>query len=151
MFIESIAGKVGALKGEIQNGTPFRKYPNKNTAVDHFGEELKKHGFDYYGNEEMYSALSGKKIDAEIFMGVVYYQRLRHMVLDKSQVRSSGPVNKLTRQPVKGRKFKGGIRFGEMERDSIIAHGCAFLLKDRMLNCSDHHIVLFDFVLRNFC
>ena len=68
---------------------------------------------------------------AEIFLGVVYYQRLRHMVSDKSQVRSTGPTNALTRQPVKGRKLGGGIRFGEMERYSLISHGTSYLPNDR--------------------
>jgi DNA-directed RNA polymerase I subunit RPA2 len=68
---------------------------------------------------------------AEIFMGLVFYQRLRHMVSDKSQVRSTGPVMAITRQPVKGRKKHGGIRLGEMERDSLLSHGVAFCLQDR--------------------
>jgi DNA-directed RNA polymerase beta subunit len=77
---------------------------------------------------------------ADIFMGVVFYQRLRHMVSDKSQVRSTGPVTAITRQPVKGRKKHGGIRLGEMERDALLSHGVAFCLQDRLMNCSDSHI-----------
>lgn len=61
------------------------------------------------------------------------------MVSDKSQVRSTGPVNAITRQPVKGRKKHGGIRLGEMERDALLSHGVAFCLQDRLMNCSDSH------------
>ena len=71
-------------------------------------------------------------------VGVVYYQRLRHMVNDKWQVRTTGKVDAVTRQPVKGRKRGGGIRFGEMERDALLAHGTSFLLQDRLMNCSDY-------------
>ena len=70
-------------------------------------------------------------------MGVVHYQRLRHMVNDKFQVRTTGPVNALTGQPIKGRAKGGGIRVGEMERDSLLAHGAAFVLQDRLMNSSD--------------
>lgn len=87
----------------------------------------------------MYSGISGAEMEATIFIGCVYYQRLRHMVSDKEQVRSTGPVNALTHQPIKGRKVGGGIRFGEMERDSLLAHGTSYLLHDRLLRCSDYH------------
>lgn len=83
----------------------------------YFGEQLLKAGYNYLGNEPMYSGTSGVEFQADIFIGIVYYQRLRHMVSDKYQVRSTGPINQLTHQPIKGRKKGGGIRIGEMERD----------------------------------
>ncbi|KAF2495544.1 beta and beta-prime subunits of DNA dependent RNA-polymerase [Lophium mytilinum] len=137
MFVESLAGKSGALHGLAQDSTPF-KFDEENTAVDYFGHQLKKAGYNYYGNEPMYSGITGQELAADIYIGVVYYQRLRHMVNDKFQVRTTGPVDDLTGQPVKGRKKGGGIRVGEMERDSLLAHGTAFLLQDRLMNCSDY-------------
>jgi DNA-directed RNA polymerase I subunit RPA2 len=139
MLLESMAGKSCALAGKTQDSTPF-KFNEKQRAVDYVGSELAAAGYNYYGTEELYSGITGCKMQADVFIGVVYYQRLRHMVKDKSQVRSSGPINQLTRQPVKGRKKHGGIRFGEMERDALIGHGVAFLVHDRLMNCSDRHI-----------
>ncbi|GLI77743.1 DNA-directed RNA polymerase I subunit RPA2 [Penicillium ochrochloron] len=135
-MIESMAGKAGALHGHPQDCTPFQ-FSEENTATDYFGHQLQKAGYNYYGNEPLYSGITGREFAADIYMGVVYYQRLRHMVNDKFQVRTTGPVNALTGQPVKGRAKGGGIRVGEMERDSLIAHGAAFLLQDRLMNCSD--------------
>jgi len=137
MLIESMAAKAGALHGICQDATPFN-FNEKQTAVDYFGEQLLKAGYNYYGNEQMYSGVTGMPLRADIFIGVVYYQRLRHMVSDKFQVRTTGPVHNLTQQPVKGRKRAGGIRLGEMERDSLLGHGTAFLLHDRLMNCSDY-------------
>jgi len=137
MLIESMAGKSGALHGICQDATPF-KFSEQHTALDFFGEQLKKAGYNYYGNEPMYSGVTGLPLRADIYIGLVYYQRLRHMVSDKFQVRTTGPVHNLTQQPVKGRKRAGGIRLGEMERDSLLGHGTSFLLHDRLMNCSDY-------------
>ncbi|KAK5168924.1 DNA-directed RNA polymerase I subunit RPA2 [Saxophila tyrrhenica] len=139
MFVESLAGKSGALHGLAQDSTPF-KFKDKagETAVEYFGHQLKRSGYNYFGNEPMYSGITGEELAADIYVGVVYYQRLRHMVNDKFQVRTTGPVTPLTGQPIKGRAKGGGIRVGEMERDSLLAHGTAFLLQDRLMNCSDY-------------
>lgn len=81
------------------------RFTEDDTAIDYFGEQLKAAGYNYYGNEPMYSGITGQEFAADIYIGVVYYQRLRHMVLDKFQVRTTGPIDPLTRQPVKVRPF----------------------------------------------
>jgi DNA-directed RNA polymerase I subunit RPA2 len=139
MLIESMAGKSGALNGNFQDGTPFQ-FHEERRAIDHMGEQLRANGYSYYGSEPLYNGLTGNIMHVDIFIGVVFYQRLRHMVNDKFQVRSTGPVVALTRQPVKGRKKHGGIRLGEMERDSLLSHGVAFCVQDRLMNCSDSHL-----------
>lgn len=142
MLLESMAGKAGCLCGKAQDGTPFRK----RTFLDSgdvagkegsIGDELRRHGFNYYGNEPMYSGVSGNELRVDVFVGVVFYQRLRHMVNDKFQVRTGGAVVSTTGQPVGGRKRQGGIRFGEMERDALIAHGSSYMLQDRLFRSSD--------------
>lgn len=141
MLVESMAGKSGALHGHFQDATPFSFHESGDkVSLDYFGEELQAAGYNYYGSEALYSGTSGCVMHADLYIGVVYYQRLRHMVSDKYQVRATGSVNPLTRQPIKGRKKGGGIRLGEMERDSLLSHGAAFLLQDRLLNCSDRHV-----------
>ncbi|KAJ2078814.1 hypothetical protein H4R24_004221 [Coemansia sp. RSA 988] len=139
MFVESIAAKAGALHGVCQDATPFQ-FSEANTAADYFGEQLRQAGYNYHGSEPMYSGVTGQEMRADIYIGVVYYQRLRHMVSDKYQVRTTGPISPLTHQPVKGRKRGGGIRLGEMERDALIAHGAAYFLQDRLMNCSDYSL-----------
>ncbi|CAM9517529.1 unnamed protein product, partial [Scytosiphon promiscuus] len=139
MLIESMAGKSGAMHGTYQDATPFA-FHEQDRVIDHFGEQLRSAGYAYHGSEPLYSGVTGTVMHADIFIGLVYYQRLRHMVSDKSQVRATGPVNQLTRQPIKGRKNKGGVRLGEMERDALLSHGAAFLLHDRLMNCSDRHV-----------
>ncbi|KAF6158224.1 hypothetical protein GIB67_015018 [Kingdonia uniflora] len=149
MLFESIAAKVGSLHGKFIDATPFDSSTKKSNGesssqssllTDELGPMLASYGFQYHGSEVLYSGVLGKELKCEIFMGPVYYQRLRHMVSDKFQVRSTGPVDQVTRQPIKGRKYGGGIRFGEMERDAMLAHGAAYLLHDRLHTSSDHHI-----------
>lgn len=136
MMIETMAGKTGAVHGLVHDATPFR-FTEKDTAIDYFGKLLQEGGYNYYGTEQMYSGIDGREMTVDIFFGVVHYQRLRHMVSDKWQVRSTGPIDPTTHQPIKGRRRGGGVRFGEMERDALIAHGASFLLQDRLMHCSD--------------
>ncbi|RWS07039.1 DNA-directed RNA polymerase I subunit RPA2-like protein [Dinothrombium tinctorium] len=139
MMIESMAGKSGALHGLVHDATPFM-FSEDNHASDYYGKLLEAAGYNYFGTERMYSGVDGRELTADIFVGVIFYIRLRHMVGDKYQVRSVGPVDQLTRQPVQGRKRSGGIRFGEMERDSLLAHGASFLLRDRLFTQSDESL-----------
>ncbi|XP_047526041.1 DNA-directed RNA polymerase I subunit RPA2 [Pieris napi] len=136
MMIECMAGKAACLHGHVHDATPFR-FNEKDTAINYFGRLLEAGGYNYYGTERVYSGVDGREMVADIFFGLVYYQRLRHMVSDKWQVRTTGAVDARTRQPVKGRRRGGGVRLGEMERDALISHGAAFMLQDRLFHCSD--------------
>ena len=143
MLLESMASKAGALDGRFIDASPFQAaddcmHISSPTRV--YGELLCKHGYNYSGSETMVNGFTGEHFDVDIFVGLVYYQRLRHMVSDKFQVRSLGPNNPLTQQPIKGRKAGGGIRFGEMERDALLAHGTSYLIHDRLHACSDRHV-----------
>ncbi|XP_020522077.1 DNA-directed RNA polymerase I subunit 2 isoform X2 [Amborella trichopoda] len=149
MLLESLAAKGGCLKGSFVDATPFASSTSQTNAesqsksgtpIEEFGPVLASYGFNYHGTEVLYSGVLGTELTCEIFIGPVYYQRLRHMVSDKFQVRSTGPINPVTRQPLKGRKTGGGIRFGEMERDALLAHGASYLLHDRLHTCSDYHV-----------
>lgn len=141
MLIESMAGKVSSIDGGFEDATPFGvdAEHSEEGPVEWYGKRLRSLGFQHYGSEMLYSGTLGCEMQAEIFMGLVFYQRLRHMVKDKFQVRSKGTVNRLTHQPIKGRKLGGGIRFGEMERDSLLSHEVSFLLQDRLFGASDEH------------
>jgi DNA-directed RNA polymerase II subunit RPB2 len=133
---ETVLGKTLVALGLFGDGTSFGNF-----EVSDICKELQKVGYESNGNELMYNGLTGEQLECSIFMGPVFYQRLKHMVNDKAHSRSIGPMVNLTRQPAEGRSRDGGLRFGEMERDCMISHGASRFTRGRMYDSSDKYQV----------
>ena len=125
-LIEMIGGKVGALAGRYVNGTTFDAEPEEKLR-----QELKSLGFRENGVETFYNGVTGEVMQAKIYVGNMYYLKLKHLVANKIHSRARGPIQLLTRQPTEGRAKEGGLRLGEMEKDTFVAHGASLLLKER--------------------
>jgi DNA-directed RNA polymerase II subunit RPB2 len=133
-LMETLLGRAGCELGFLGDATPF----NKAMTVDGLASLLQSNGLEPHSNETLYCGYTGKQMPTSIFMGPIFYQRLKHMVSDKLHSRATGPLVMLTRQPAEGRARDGGLRFGEMERDVMIAHGASSFLKERMMEASDN-------------
>jgi DNA-directed RNA polymerase III subunit RPC2 len=131
-LIELIASKTAALDGKYKYGTAFA-----GDSPEDLGNILIAHGFSYSGKDILYSGLTGEPLNCFIFNGPIFYQRLKHMVVDKMHGRSTGPKTSLTRQPMEGRSKEGGLRLGEMERDCLVGFGASCLLLERLMLSSD--------------
>lgn len=125
-LLELLAGKVGCLRGEVVDGTPFSGESKKELE-----SQLRELGFRYDGKETMYNGVTGKRMDVKIFVGNLYYLKLKYMVANKLHGRASGKIALLTRQPIEGRARGGALRLGEMEQQALVAHGASLLLKER--------------------
>ncbi|XP_012254672.2 DNA-directed RNA polymerase III subunit RPC2 [Athalia rosae] len=141
-LIELLAGKAGVVEGKFHYGTAFG-----GSKVEDVCEELVKHGYNYMGKDFFYSGITGEPLQAYIYSGPVYYQKLKHMVQDKMHARARGPRAVLTRQPTEGRAKEGGLRLGEMERDCLIGYGASMMLIERLMISSD----IFDVDVCNTC
>ena len=133
---ETVLGKVLVELGLFGDGTSFGQFDVKDIC-----QELLNLGYKSNGNELMCNGLTGEQLECNIFIGPVFYQRLKHMVSDKAHSRSIGPMVNLTRQPAEGRSRDGGLRFGEMEKDAMVSHGAARFTKGRMYDASDKYSV----------
>jgi len=138
-FLETMSTKVGVNVGSLVDGTPF----STQNRVEEVKELLLKAGYHSYAHENMYNGQTGEMFQAEVFMGPTYYLRLKHMVEDKINYRSTGPKKLLTHQPAEGRANDGGLRIGEMERDGLITHGVSKFLNESLMERSDKADLLF--------
>ncbi len=150
-LIELLAGKSAATNGKIVDGTPFT-----GMSVEELEAMLKEKGFSYDGKEIMYSGVTGKKLEAKIYIGNMYYLKLKRMVKNLLHARASGKVALLTRQPIEGRARGGGLRLGEMEQQALVGHGASLLLKERYNSdrttvyvCKECGNIAYEDVIRN--
>lgn len=135
-LFECVLAKYGAMKGTFVDATPF----NHNDYDSMFEMLEKDFGMERHGNEILYNGFTGEQIASEIFIGPTFYQKLKHMVLDKINYRSTGPKTMVTRQPVHGRSVGGGLRVGEMELGALVAHGLsAFTKESGMERCDKYN------------
>ncbi len=134
-LLEMLAGKAASFKGEQIDSTPFNS-----TSMEELEKMLEKRNVNKTGREIFYDGITGEKIQGEVFTGVVAYRRLYHMVAHKMQARSRGPVQILTRQPTEGKEKEGGLRFGEMEGETLVGHGAAMLLQEKLVEDSDKSV-----------
>ena len=139
-LIEILSNKVGVHLGGYTDATPF----TTSDRVINLRKTLEAIGFQPFGHEVLYNGRTGEQMEADIFMGPIYYQRLKHMVHDKINYRDHGPMKLLTRQPTQGRGDEGGMRIGEMERDALLGHGMSKFLQESMMERSDKQSVIFD-------
>jgi len=139
-FLEAASNKLGLRLGSFVDATPF--------TVENRVRDLKKAmmdaGFEPYSHEVLYNGMTGEQMDADIFMGPIFYQRLKQMVEDKINYRDTGPKSMRTHQPTQGRSNEGGMRIGEMERDSLLSHGVSKFVEESFMKRSDGHEFLFD-------
>jgi len=133
-LVECVYSKLCCLEGFLGDGTIYI-----NLDYENIYNHLEKNNFEKYGNELLYNGQTGRQMNTEIFIGPTYYFRLKHMVAEKINARGYGPIMQLTRQPTGGRRKAGGLRIGEMERDSLISHGISKFIKESMMERSDKY------------